>query len=319
MRINLLTKILVLLIITTIIPLSIVGYLAIKDAKQLGYSAASDAKAMGDANVLESTLALNQLGEQIIMQKAKDVAKQIEIYLKENPEMTVSELQNDNYFKAIAVQPVGKTGYTAVTEINSLFCRFHSNPKIANTDLHELAEKLPGFWGVMSKSQGGKETYGYYDWKEADGSIKQKYMYISIVNATTKDGIIFSVAATTYIDEFNQPIIKTKENINNAIYKTNGKIRATTEAINRQNTLLISIIVLIVFISGFIFAKSLIKPLKDLTNAAKKLSEGETKLEIPEVKTDDEIKDLSESFKSAIAAIQLLNEETEKQREKKKK
>ncbi|MCD4762335.1 hypothetical protein K8R32_05260, partial [bacterium] len=151
-----------------------------------------------------------------IKQKAEDVARQIEIYLKTNPSKTIVDLQDDYYFKEIAVQLVGKTGYTAVTDYNTLTCRFHSNPKIVDMDLHNLADKLPGFWGIMSRTKGGKEADGIYDWEEADGSIKQKYMYIALVNAKTADNVGFSVAATTYLDEYEKEILKQqiKESLN---------------------------------------------------------------------------------------------------------
>ena len=110
----------------------------------------------------------------------------------------------DEYFKEIAVQGVGKTGYTAVTDYNTLTCRFHSNPKIVDMDLHNLVDKLPGFWGIMSETEGGVEAEGIYDWEEADGSMKEKYMYITIVNAKTADGVGLSVAATTYLDEYEE-------------------------------------------------------------------------------------------------------------------
>ncbi|MBU0661373.1 cache domain-containing protein [Patescibacteria group bacterium] len=137
-----------------------------------------------------------------IKQKAKDVAKQIEIYIKANPEKTIKELQQDEYFTDIAVQPVGKTGYTAVTDYTTLYNRFHTNPAIIDSNLHDLAEKLPEFYRIISTTIGGQEAEGIYDWKDADGSINEKYMYIAIVDAKTADGVGLSVAATTYLDEF---------------------------------------------------------------------------------------------------------------------
>ena len=142
--------------------------------------------------------------QKAIKQKAEDVAKQVEIYIKSNPELTVLDLQNDSYFQNIAVQPVGKIGYTALTDYNTLICKFHKNPAIINLQLKTLAEKLPGFWSIMSKTKGGYEAEGTYDWEEADGTIKQKYMYIALVNAKTADGVGLSVAATTYLDEYEE-------------------------------------------------------------------------------------------------------------------
>jgi len=137
-----------------------------------------------------------------IKDKAESVAKQIDIYLYSNPEKTIKDLQEDAYFNQIAVQKVGETGYTAVTDYNSLICRFHTNPSIINLDLSQLSEKLPGFWDIMAKTRGGKESEGTYKWQESDGSFREKYMYIAITERKTAEGVGLSVAATTYLDEY---------------------------------------------------------------------------------------------------------------------
>ncbi|MCD4705106.1 HAMP domain-containing protein [bacterium] len=139
-----------------------------------------------------------------IKQKAEDVAKQIEIYINLNPDKTVEDLQKDEYFQEIAVQLVGKTGYTAITDADILTCRFHSNPNIVDLDLSTLANKLPGFWDIMSLTKGGYISEGVYDWEESDGTIREKYMYIALVKAKTFDGVTLTVAATTYLDEYHE-------------------------------------------------------------------------------------------------------------------
>jgi hypothetical protein len=74
---------------------------------------------------------------------------------------------------------------------------FHVNPQIVGTDLHDLSTKLPAFWKILEASLKGPAS-GYYDWKDADGKIRPKYMYLSPVKDTD-----LIVAATTYIDEFS--------------------------------------------------------------------------------------------------------------------
>ena len=138
-----------------------------------------------------------------IKNKALEVSGQIELFLKEHSDMSVADLQEDPEFQKIAVQSVGTTGYTALTNYNSLVCRFHKNPDIVDMNLENLAEKLPDFWQIMKASQNGKVASGFYDWREQDGSIKQKYMYIAPLKISTSDGVYFSVAATTYLDDFD--------------------------------------------------------------------------------------------------------------------
>ncbi|MBN2239674.1 MAG: HAMP domain-containing protein [Dehalococcoidales bacterium] len=308
---KILPKLLILLLAITVVPLGILGYLAIQDSRALSMSVADDAKLMGEAAIADSTAALNSLGEDIIKQKAVDVAKQMEIYIKAHPEMTVTDLQNDPYFFDIATQEVGITGYTTAWDSATSIDRFHYSDHIMNLDLHTLAEKIPTFWDLIGGSEGGKTIYGYYDFVESDGTINQKYMYILPISAETADGVVLNVAATTYIDEFNGPAAETQAKIDATVTDTLDRIKASTEGLSTKNTIMIMtlVVILAVVVIGFFFARSITKPLTELSDVAHKLSEGNPDVIIPDIKTKDEIHDLGNSLKSAIAAVQILIEE----------
>lgn len=263
---------------------------------------------MGTTAIDDSTLALNQLGEKMIKQRAMDVAKQLEIYIMENPTMSVADLQNDTYFKDLAVQSVGETGYTAITDVDSLICRFHASSKITNLDLHNLAETLPGFWGIMSKSEGGRDVSGYYDWKEPDGSIKQKYMYIAIVDARTADNVKFSVAATTYIDEFSAPMQEIETRLTDSYSSTVSTVNTTTELVKSKSAIFIMAVAIVAVLAAYIFARSMTRPLKKLSAAAVNVAEGNLDAQVPQIKSNDEIQDLSDTFNMLIGAIKYMKD-----------
>jgi methyl-accepting chemotaxis protein len=307
---NIQKKLMIIMLFITVAPLSFLGYFALSDAKHIGYGAAENAKSMGEQAAAQSISNLNSLGENIIKQKAVDVAKQLEVFIKSNPAKTVADLQADEYFKQLAVQKVGETGYTAVTDVSTLICRFHSNPKIVNMDLHNLAEKLPGFWGIMSQSQGGKEVFGYYDWQEADGSMKQKYMHIAIVGAATADNVVFSVAATTYIDEFSKPVNELKANLDQNLDNTLATIKNSTEGINTDNTILFVTIIsaLLAILISIIFARNISRPIIMLKDAADKATSGEFDVKLPEAKSTDEVSKLIGSFEMLIIALKRKKE-----------
>jgi methyl-accepting chemotaxis protein len=162
--------------------------------------------------VAESTQSLKQLGQDAIHQKALDAARQIELYLEAHPQLATlspQELQANQTLVSIAVQPVGQTGYTAVYDSAGIDY-FHTNPKIVGTDLHALSTSLPSFWAILQASLDGQASSGYYEWQDADGSIRDKYMSCVPVGNTN-----LRVAATTYIDEFYQPIRETEAKITN--------------------------------------------------------------------------------------------------------
>jgi len=57
-----------------------------------------------------------------------DVAAQIETYIRFNPKVKKEDLNKDLWFKSVAVQRVGETGYTAVHDTRGINY-FHSNPR----------------------------------------------------------------------------------------------------------------------------------------------------------------------------------------------
>ncbi|RPI99828.1 MAG: hypothetical protein EHM36_15460, partial [Deltaproteobacteria bacterium] len=155
-------------------------------------------KELSTISLRESKASMDKLGERIIQEKALSVASQMEVFIKLNSKMRKEDLMKDPWLKEIAVQKVGETGYTAIHD-NKGVNYFHTNPQIVGTDLHQLAERLPAFWKILEKSLTGPAS-GYYDWKDADGKIRPKYMYLTPVKETP-----FIVASTTYIEEFSRP------------------------------------------------------------------------------------------------------------------
>jgi len=159
---------------------------------------------------MDAERSLQQLGEKIIQQKARDVAKQLEIYFRMHPDKSIQEMRNDPLFMELAIQKVGETGYTALTEAHTYLFRVHPNSKLNDRDMRFLKEKMPDWWKIVQGGIYGDETSGYYNWIEPDGSVRKKYLVATPVKIPLK-GIIMMVSATTYIDEFSAPIVEMRE------------------------------------------------------------------------------------------------------------
>jgi methyl-accepting chemotaxis protein len=186
-------------LLVSILPLTVVCYAGLQAMARVS-SLAMD----------ESTQALKRMGEETIRQKALGVAQEIELYLKVHPELSPlspAELEADEKLQSIAVQTVGTTGYTAVYDETGVVY-FHSNPALVGRNMHDLASDMPAFWAIFNASLNGSESAGYYDWKDAKGSVRAKYM-----NCVTVENTGLRVAATTYIDEFYLPIRATEAKI----------------------------------------------------------------------------------------------------------
>ncbi|MGZ3514538.1 MAG: HAMP domain-containing protein [Thermodesulfobacteriota bacterium] len=251
----------------------------------------------------ESKSSLDKLGERMIREKAIDVAAQIEIFIKAHPKMKREEVLKDPWLKTIAVQKVGETGYTAVHD-NQGINYFHANPKIVGTDLHDLLKPLPAFGKILVASLKGSAS-GYYDWKDADGRIRPKYMYLAPVRDTD-----LIVAATTYIDEFSRPA-KAMEGKMKQIERTyledyQGRIKIFY--------LVILGVIIVLLVSIYFYARSAIHPIRYLSEVADKISMGELDTEI-RVKGKGEVGVLAESIERMQISVRAAIERLQKRRE----
>ncbi len=210
--------------------------------------------------IAESTDAMRQMGEEVIYQKARDVADQIALYLSAHPELqaaSLQELEGDRTLISIAVQPVGESGYTAVYNSDGVTL-FHANPDIVGMDLHQLSTTLPAFWTIMEASLDGSPSAGYYTWQDADGAVRDKYMHCLPVEGTD-----LRVAATTYIDEFYQPI-----------HATEGRIVELTHTVQME---MLAVLLFVGFLAvwlGIGLARGISHPIAHLIQAAAALEQG---------------------------------------------
>ena len=267
--------------------------------KDIGSGSLKDLSAV---SLKESKAALDRLGEKIIQEKAKDVAAQIEIFIKTHPKMKKEELPGDSWLQIMAVQKVGETGYTAIHDDRGINY-FHSNPKIVGTDLHDLSAKLPAFWKILEASLKGPAA-GYYDWKDADGKIRPKYMYLSHVKDTD-----LIVAATTYIDEFSRPTKTIEEKMNRIEKEYLGQYERKFQMFY----LIISAALIVLLVVVYFYSSSVIRPIRHLAEVADKISMGDLDTPI-KIKARGEVGVLVESIERMQTSVQAAIERLQKRK-----
>lgn len=286
------TKILVPFLALAVVSMSVIGYLAFTSIRGLGNYAQQTSAYLGETAIRDSTAHLNKLGEDTVTQIAKDVAKQVEIYLSTRPVMTIAEMRTDAALREIVVQPVGTTGYTTLIDPDSYIIIIHKFPE-QEKNISSLKDILPSFWELIQSTSGGKASSGYYDWREVDGSIQRKYAGIATVR--TADGKALTMWATTYIEEFSQPAEQTKNEINAAIATSSNYISGNVSSM--QNFFIIIFTVLVNFVVGIalILSRVITRPILALKQGAEAIGQGKLDYKM-EVKNKDELGDLANSF-----------------------
>jgi PAS domain S-box-containing protein len=265
-------------------------FVAIVPSLVIGYFGQRAIREIGSLSVSQSTEALKSLGEESICRKARDVAREVEIYLLKHPNVTMPDLQNNPEFLKLAYQKVGETGYTALWEIHTAIVRFHPNPTLIDHDMHDFAAKLPAFWGVFEQSLEGKEAGGYYDWLEADESLRKKYMLTTPVRIPIQ-GITLMVSATTYMDEFYQPVLSTQDRIRQFLARS-----------AREQWLVLIITAFFTVIIALMFVRRLTSPLLKLVKAAQRVQKGQLDQQVS-IQSQDELGILASTFNTMLGSI----------------
>ncbi|MDL1969757.1 MAG: HAMP domain-containing protein [Candidatus Desulfofervidaceae bacterium] len=250
----------------------------------------------------ETETSLRNLGEKLVEEKTMDIVKTIQFYLKtqmvkqETGELKWEELQYDPAFLQIAVQTVGKTGYSAVVmkKGGKLIAFLHPNPKLMGADLAPLGEKNPDFWRIIQGPKPGERfSKGYYNWQEPGGQIEKKFMIVMPVPNTP-----LMVLATIYTKEVEAPLKELET-----------KLLTPQKQFLWQFLLGGAVTVLVVIIVAILFATHMAKPILHLTDVAERISLGELGAPI-EITSTDEIGDLADALRrmqvSLRKAVQRL-------------
>jgi HAMP domain-containing protein/DNA-directed RNA polymerase subunit RPC12/RpoP len=245
----------------------------------------------------ESSQVVTQLAAEIIQGNARSVAKEVRLYLDSHPGLGGADFYNDTGLRKITSQPVGKTGYTVIYELENAKGEWpiwvHPSPKVIGFDTKKLGkplgeENFAGLWRVVSGTRNGRESSGYYGWREADGSIRQKFMATAIIPHTP-----YVVASTTYLDEFTRPI-------------QDLKTRASDITDRVTQYAFVALASTLVLVGGIvlIYAMRLTGQIRYLTQHAKRISAGELNSSI-EVRSSDEIGELAHAISLMQTSIRV--------------
>jgi len=274
-------KMMILFLVIPILLMAVSGYISQLQLNKLATEITDDSTAL----VLEE-------GKEKLMQKSRDVALQVEIYLRSHPDLEREDFFYDPEFSGIAVQSVGQSGYTCLIQQpepdkgQNWTIWAHPNPNIIGIDDIDMIRKALGpyfdhFFKVLTGSQGMKESQGFYRWKDPDGKIREKYMAIAPVQL---EGKPFLLMSTAYIDEFT--------NKTEALKNMAQKLATDTRNINFG--ILIGAIILIGLII-IIYGYRLTRNIQYLTEAADRISVGDLEAEI-DVHSKDEIGNLADAI-----------------------
>ena len=311
-------KILISFLALSLISVGIISSLALRYIGSVGSLTKEYSASMGETVMSVSIAALEDQGRRTIYQKASDVAKEIYFYLQLHHDLTDVDIVKDERLKAIAVQKVGRTGYTIVYDKTGKIY-FAADPTIVGTNLRQLGGEPSYYSSIFERSLLGGDASGYYKYKaETDATERTKYFYAVPVESSN-----LIVAAYTYLDEFSSAAEDTKDRIASAVEEMSKQV---DKQAREAELIFIAVIVgMVVFVSGvsFLLSETITRPVMALTKGSEHIARGELDYSL-DVNTGDEMQVLAEQFNKMGQALresystleQKVIDRTEKERQR---
>lgn len=151
---------------------------------------------------------------EMVKRISKEVAAEINEFMLKNPSATIQDLVNNPEFRDIAMRRVGETGYTVFHGPDTIINYIHWDPEEEGDDHKDVFERDPE--GQQAKLlrlavDNTEDVSGFYTKKQSDGSLREKFMYISMIPTKTADNVRVAAQATVYLDDFGKTLKLAKD------------------------------------------------------------------------------------------------------------
>ncbi|MFO8111893.1 MAG: HAMP domain-containing protein [Desulfosalsimonadaceae bacterium] len=239
----------------------------------------------------ESTELLTEAGAEMLLEKARDVAFQAELYLRANPDLDRDDFAYDPEFSQIAVQAIGESGYTLILQYpepdQDWTIWAHPNPHVIGIEDIDavraaLGPHFDAFFELLKQADGGEtEITGRYYWMDPDGVVREKFMAIAPIQL---EGAPFLLMATSNIEEFEQ---RTED------LRDSAEFLATQTLYVNMGIFLAAI--LLIGLCIIIYGYRLTRKIQYLTDVADRISVGDMEAEI-DIRSNDEIGSLGDAI-----------------------
>ena len=251
---------------------------------------------------------VTDLAEESIHTKAVSVATESSRYLVDHPDLVKEAFNDDPVFSQIASQSIGTTGYSVLldapdglTDPSDIVWYVHPNTQLVGLKLGSVAEALgdnwPGLKETLTPILTETSTEGYYAWQDPDGQIRDKYMALERVPGTS-----YIIAATTYIDEFTQPVTELQ-----------AESAETTRRTRLYVGSAISAAILFTIIVVSFYGNRLSRRIQSLSDVAERISLGKLDAAVDGVNKKDEIGTLARATERLRISVQMAFSELQKQ------
>lgn len=179
---------------------------------------------LGDRVVLKARKSLEEIAMDGLRQRLVDIKQQLQLYIESHPAATLTELQEDAAFHALATQPIFTDGYAGVIDIGRDSPRygqiiFHPDPRMVNQPREQLEEQRPSdvahtFWDWYWRALAGEEFSSYYRSRDRADAAREKMLCAAPLRIGAHE---WSVVASAVVEQSFQHADALAEEISGSV------------------------------------------------------------------------------------------------------
>ena len=296
------TRVTLLVLAAGLIPILIFALLIEVFGRNFTRSAAAVIQSELNESFGRTAALVQNLFERVVRQKAFDVAYQAELYLLAHPGLTLRELLQDKEFSTLAVQSVGKEGYTTLADAQSSVPYLHPDSTLIGVDVRTLPRCTPEFRSLLERSLGGHHVEGYYPWIERDGRKRRKFLCSLPLKVKTADGVPLRITATAYVDEFIGPIIALQKLLETTNRTLGGRLNSLVSHLEKLGFALLAVGSLVLLIAARFLGARVSRAITALREATVAVNKGDFSVRVPDT-ASGEVEDLIREFNNTVARL----------------
>jgi len=204
----------------------LVGVSDLKKNKLNSYFSIVDSEIKKLANSDETKYLLNEplvSSEQIMKinvdEESKIIIKEIENYIKRNPNKNFDEFKSDPIFQKITTGIIGLDGYISIESYQQQVASFNEGGSFFGRTYEDINNSPELYKLIVDGIKNNQDIYGFYNWKEQDKKIIKRYLRITNLGLKTSDGFGLAVVVAATVDSYK--MVKEVSELNLKFFEEN--------------------------------------------------------------------------------------------------
>ncbi|MFA6184594.1 MAG: cache domain-containing protein [Candidatus Shapirobacteria bacterium] len=147
------------------------------------------------------------------------IIKEIENYIKRNPNRNFNEFKNDPVFQKIITGIIGLDGYISIENYQQQVSSFNEGGTFFGKNYDDIKNSPELYKLIIEGIKNNQDIYGFYNWNEKNKNPIRRYVRMANLDVKTGDGVGLAVVVAATVDSYK--MIKEVSELNLKFFEEN--------------------------------------------------------------------------------------------------